>query len=202
MNTAHSNLATAEVDWGPYYDAILDHPSTLARLALPRVTRWKRAVDLGSGKQNDARLMSAMRFEKIDSVDLSAKSEAYAGELMRASPRGFRFHRQSLSEYDFGTEPIDWVNSNFALPYDPNFRDIIERIRRKLCYGGVFSATFLGPKDEPYRMHSGFHTVSLEELQRLLAGFGISEVTEHSPTSPFFDGYTKQWHYFRAICIK
>lgn len=202
MNTAPSHSAALEVDWGPYYDAIPDCPSTLARLALPLVSRLGRGVDLGSGKMNDTRLMIRAGFRQVDSVDLSDASAAYARDLSLEAGTSFRFQKKGFDEFDFGFASIDWANSNFALPYDENFRDVVRRIARGLRHGGVFSATFLGPRDEPYRMHSGFSTIELDGLRSLLSRFSFTEITEHDPFSPFFDGHMKQWHYFRAICVK
>lgn len=197
---APSRLITP-ADWSPFYEAIPDTPSALARLALPYVISRKRAVDLGCGKLNDTRFMKGVGFASVESVDSSDVSAELARGYGKQIGTGFRFVQVEFGRYDFGSPGIDWIHSNFALPYDPGFRDVVRTSFRKLGFGGVFSCIFFGPEDEPHLMHKNFSTIEEEELRLLLSGFTLVELTEHRLSAPFF-GHRKQWHYFRVIARK
>jgi tellurite methyltransferase len=184
-------------DWKSYHEATKDRaPRALFKEGLALVSSREAALDVGVGSGSSAKALVAEGFKRIDAIDASPTAGTYL-------PEGVAFTATTFDTFEFSPDTYDFINAEFALPFNPpdTFEPMFNRLKDSLKEGGIFTGQFFGTEDSwSTNPNMTFHTK--EEAERLLSPleiFKFEEVREKGTTA--LQG-EKFWHVYHIIAKK
>lgn len=192
---------TSRSDWAAYNAAQAGRgrirPLTaraVDALAADADLRARHAVELGCGAGIEARHLLALGLT-VSTIDADP---SIAPAMAALAAGGALDHRTGRIE-DWDPLPAaDLVLANAALPFVPRhaFDAVWSRIRAALAPGGVLAVDLFGAEDD-WSSDAGTY-LTRPEVEDLLRGLEVVELTERSERGPAFSG-PKHWHVFTVI---
>jgi tellurite methyltransferase len=184
-------------DWGRFIELTRDQPPwpRLIRAA-GLVGRPGDALDLGCGGGRDTGHLLRAGFH-VTAVDASP----WALPALRRLPHQRRLQFVQSAIEDFVPEKYDLVNAQFVLPFIPadRFRACVSGLIAALRPGAVFAATFFGINDQWNVPGTPLTFINRAELDGLLAGLSVMELTEEDADGKTAEGTPKHWHVYHVI---
>lgn len=179
-------------------------PRPLFVEALPYVTDFTRALDIGCGALNDTRAMLDAGFRTIDLMDSNPSIRELAEGFPEYGSR-LTFYAQSFEDFSYPQDAYGLVSAQYSLPFTTpeRFMQIWSRISDSLVDTGVFTGTFFGPNDD-WSDRPGMTFLSSAEVESLFGGNGwkILKFSESENDRKTAAGEPKHWHTFDVIASR
>lgn len=159
--------------------------------------RAGRALDLGCGAGRDTRYLLGRGWQ-VTAVDREAEAITLLADLPRER---LRTVQSSFEDFAFEREGFDLISAQFTLPFipQPAFGEVFARLRAALRPGGVFTGQFFGIHDEWNTPDHAMTFLTRTQVDDLLAGLNVRELTEDDRQGGTATGGTKHWHVFHII---
>jgi SAM-dependent methyltransferase len=187
--------------WSEFFKATKDNPPwPLMERAAELLGRPGQALDLGAGAGRDTRYLLA-RGWRVTAVDRESEAIALLAKLPQANLQAIE---SSFEDFTFGLEEYDLVSAQFSLPFVPraSFFTVFSRIKQALKPGGIFTGQFFGIHDEWNMTGSDMTFLTREEVDEVLGGMNVIEITEEDKMGGTATGGEKHWHVFHVIAQK
>jgi trans-aconitate methyltransferase len=185
-----------------YYEQTKNRPpSKLLVKAMSFVADRQNALDLGSGALKDSKYLLDQGFKEVWAVD----KEALPVELSEyIKDERFHFVQSTFESFEFPNGKFDLINASYSLPFisPSEFSKTWSHIISALKSGGVFAGQFFGVNDEWNDGKNGMTFHSEEEIQEVLKGLEVVELSEEEQDRKMADGDGKHWHVFNVIARK
>ena len=93
------------------------------------------------------------------------------------------------------------VNAEFSLPFisAAAFPSVFTKLMASVKIGGLFTGQLFGPNDSWNLPESGMNFHSRSDVERLLRGWAVLELTEEDRPGKTKLGEDKHWHIFHII---
>jgi tellurite methyltransferase len=184
-------------DWGDFI-RITQGQSAWPQLvrAAALLARPGDALDLGAGGGRDSAHLLRAGW-RVTAVDASP----YARAALRRLPHQRRLRFVESRIEDFEPESYDLVNAQYSLPFvaPPRYAATLRRLQAAVRPGGVFAATFFGPRDAWNRSGAELNFAGEAAVRSLFAGWELVELKEVEEDGQTADGTPKHWHVFHLI---
>lgn len=196
----NDNMPAKSHNWAEYYDKTRNMPPrSLLITALRHVKNKNKAIDIGGGALHDTRYLLNLGFEVtvIDNEPLLAK------ETEHIKSDRLNVHVTSFEDFEFGVSKYDLASAMYALPFNPpaSFADVFNNIKQSLVKDGIFCGQLFGINDTwSTNSKMTFHTK--EQIEKLLKGMEIIQLTEEDEDGKTANGQPKHWHLFHVIARK
>jgi len=156
------------------------------------------ALDAGAGALNATKYLLSAGFQHVTALDSSPASQRFAEELP-ADRVDFVLAR--FEDFVFPTSAYDLANAEFSLPFigTPTFASVFSGLLGSIKTGGLFTGQLFGPKDSWNEPESGMNFHSRRDIEQLLNGWAIVELTEEDHPGKTKLGEDKHWHIFHII---
>lgn len=168
----------------------------LARAIALRRHPSGRALDLGAGPMNNARLLLESGL-LVDAVDNDPHALAIAAEI--ADPR-LRMIDCDIRDFEVGHGAYSVIAAIHVFPF---FRSreliaVLAKVKSGLAPGGLLCCTFLGRQDgwASIRPHMSF--LSRSDIEARFASLRPLLFREHTFVGPDAEGVAKRWHIFQC----
>jgi tellurite methyltransferase len=156
------------------------------------------ALDAGAGALNAAKYLLSAGFKHVTAFDSSPASRQVAEELP-ADQASFVLAR--FEDFAYPEAAYDLVNAEFSLPFigAHSFPLVLTKLLASVKPGGLFTGQLFGPNDSWNIPESGMNFHSRRDVERLLRGWAILELTEEDHPGKTKLGDDKHWHVFHII---
>lgn len=157
-----------------------------------------RALDAGAGALNATRYLLSAGFRHVTALDSSPASQQAAAELP-ADRMSFVLAR--FEDFAFPDGAYDLVNAEFSLPFiaAQAFPPVFARLLGSVKAGGLFTGQLFGPKDSWNVPESGMNFHARGDVERLLAGWDLIEISEEDHPGKTKLSEDKHWHIFHLV---
>ena len=188
-------------NWSDFYNVTRDreHWPLVERADLLLGSKGN-ALDLGCGAGRDTRYLLSQGWH-VTAVD----KEPEAIEMLAGLPQErLEAIQSSIEDFDYAPERYDLISAQYSLPFVPrnHLVDAFTRIKEALRPGGIFTGQFFGPHDEWNQPGSDLSFVTQAEVDDLLSGMEVLEMTEEDKVGTMATGGTKHWHVFHVLARK
>ena len=118
---------------------------------------------------------------------------------MQRSCREGRLSR--FEDFDYADRAYEFVNAEFSLPFinAAAFSSVFTKLMASVTIGGLFTGQLFGPNDSWNLPESGMNFHSRSDVERLLRGWTVLELTEEDHPGKTKLGEDKHWHIFHII---
>ena len=156
------------------------------------------ALDAGAGALNTTRYLLAVGFKHVTALDSSPASQTVAAELPREQ---VHFVLSRFEDFDYPDRAYEFVNAEFSLRFisAPEFPSVFTKLMASAKIGGLFTGQLFGPNDSANLPESGMNFHSQSDVERLLRGWTLLELTEEDRPGTTKLGEDKHWHIFHII---
>jgi|SRR5579862_3442932 len=157
-----------------------------------------QALDAGAGALNATNYLLSAGFSHVVALDSSPASQQVAAGLP-ADRVSFVLAR--FEDFAYPAGAYDLVNAEFSLPFigAHAFPSVFGRLLGSVKLGGLFTGQLFGPRDSWNVPESGMNFHSRSEVEGLLEGWTIVELTEEDHPGKTKLGEDKHWHIFHII---
>lgn len=188
--------------WQVYFDKTKNKPINPFHVrAFNLVQKKDEALDLGAGALVHSKYLLDLGFKHVTAVDLNKVSDDILDTLAKDR---FNYHISSFEKFDFTENKYDLINTSYSLPFNPpqSIEQVFNKIKRSLKTGGIFVGQFFGDRDswKKTKPEMTFHT--RQQVEQLLSGLEIIELSEEEKDSKPTIGVLKHWHLFHVIARK
>jgi hypothetical protein len=175
-----------------------DPPRPLLIRAAGLVQSKDHALDAGAGALNATKYLLSAGFKHVTALDSSPASQLIATELPREQ---VRFVMSRFEDFDYPDRAYELVNAEFSLPFISvaAFPSVFTKLMASVKIGGFFSGQLFGPNDSWNLPESGMNFHSRSDVERLLRGWTVLELTEEDRPGKTKLGEDKHWHIFHII---
>jgi tellurite methyltransferase len=175
-----------------------DPPRLLLMKAAELTEPKDHALDAGAGALNATKYLLSAGFKHATALDSSPASQQVAAELP-ADQVSFVLAR--FEDFAYPDCAYDLVNAEFSLPFIGGhaFPSVFAKLLGSVKTGGLFTGQLFGPNDSWNIPESGMNFHSRTEVERLLNGWTIIELTEEDHPGKTKLGEDKHWHIFHII---
>jgi hypothetical protein len=106
-----------------------------------------------------------------------------------------------FEDFDYPDRAYELVNAEFSLPFisPAAFPSVFTKLMASVKIGGFFSGQLFGPNDSWNLPESGMNFHSRSDVERLLRGWTVLELTEEDGPGKTKLGEDKHWHIFHII---
>ena len=165
-----------------------------AELAEPK----GHALDAGAGALNATQYLLSAGFNHVTVLDCSPASQQLAAELP-ADQVSFVLAR--FEEFAYPDSAYDLVNAEFSLPFIGAyaFPSVFAKLLGSVKTGGLFTGQLFGPNDSWKVSESGMNFHSCSDVEQLLRGWVVVELTEEDHPGKTKLDEDKHWHIFHLI---
>jgi hypothetical protein len=156
------------------------------------------AHDAGAGALNATRYLLSAGFKHVTALDSSPASQTVAAELPREQ---VRFVLSRFEDFDYPDRAYEFVNAEFSLPFisAAAFPSVFTKLMDSVKIGGLFTGQLFGPNDSWNLPESAMNFHSRSDVERLLRGWTVLELTEEDRPGKTKLGEDKHWHIFHII---
>jgi Methyltransferase domain len=156
------------------------------------------ALDAGAGALNATKYLLSAGFKHVTAFDSSPASQQVAEDL-RADQLTFVLAR--FEDFAYPDSAYDLVNAEFSLPFigAHAFPSVFSKLLGSVKTGGLFTGQLFGPNDSWNVPESGMNFHSRSDVERLLRGWTVVELTEEDHPGKTKLGEDKHWHIFHLI---
>ena len=167
---------------------------TAAGLAEPK----GNALDAGAGALNATKYLLSVGFRHVTALDSSPASRRVAEELLNDQ---VTFVLVRFEDFAYPVSTYDLVNAEFSLPFIgvPAFPSVFAKLLGSVKTGGLFTGQLFGVNDSWNVLESGMNFHSRSDVECLLRGWTILELTEEDHPGKTRLGESKHWHIFHLI---
>jgi len=153
------------------------------------------ALDAGAGALNATRYLCRPGFKHVTALDSSPVSQTVAAELPREQ---VCFVLSRFEDFDYPDRAYEFVNAEFSLPFisAAAFPSVFTKLMASVKIGGLFTGQLFGPNDSWNLPESGMNFHSRSDVERLLRGCTVLELTEEDRPGKTKLGEDKHWHIF------
>jgi tellurite methyltransferase len=191
-------------DWANFAAVTKDHEHHFlverAEALVPAGKLKRCALDLGCGAGRNTRYLLSRGWH-VTAVDAEPAAIAAVSEIKNEN---LQVVQSTFEEFEFGEARFDLVCAQFTLPFTPRdkFPTVWGRLKRSIKPGGYFEGQFFGTHDEWNTPGRPMTFVTREEVDRLLDGLTVVEITEEDKEGGMATGAMKHWHVFHVIAKK
>src|SRR4051794_17883566 len=156
------------------------------------------ALDAGAGALNATKYLLSAGFKHVTAFDSSPASQQVAEELLADQ---VTFVLARFEDFAYPNEAYDLVNAEFSLPFIAAyaFPSVFSKLLCSVKTGGLFTGQLFGPNDSWNVPESGMNFHSRSDVECLLRGWTIIELTEEDHPGKIKLGEDKHWHIFHLI---
>ena len=156
------------------------------------------ALDAGAGALNATKYLLSAGFKHVTALDSSPASRQVAEEL---SADQVTFVLARFEDFAYPNGAYDLVNAEFSLPFIGThaFPSVFSKLLGSVKTGGLFTGQLFGPNDSWNVPESGMNFHSRSDVECLLRGWTILELTEEDHPGKTKLGEDKHWHIFHLI---
>ena len=106
-----------------------------------------------------------------------------------------------FEDFDYPDRAYEFVNAEFSLPFigAAAFPSVFTKLMASVKIGGLFTGQLFGPNDSWNLPESGMNFHSRSDVERLLRGWTLLELTEEDRPGKTKLGEDKHWHIFHII---
>jgi hypothetical protein len=106
-----------------------------------------------------------------------------------------------FEDFDYPDCAYEFVNAEFSLPFinAAAFPSVFTKLMASVKIGGLFTGQLFGPNDSWNLPESGMNFHSRSDVERLLRGWTVLELTEEDRPGKTKLGEDKHWHIFHII---
>src|SRR3954449_10587099 len=156
------------------------------------------ALDAGAGALNATKYLLSIGFKHVTAFDSSPVSQQIAEELPADQ---LTFVLARFEDFAYPDTAYDLVNAEFSLPFIDahTFPSVFSKLLGSVKTGGLFTGQLFGPNDSWNIPESGMNFHSRSDVERLLRGWTVVELTEEDHPGKTKLGEDKHWHIFHLI---
>ena len=156
------------------------------------------ALDAGAGALNSTKYLLSAGFKYVTAFDSSPASRQVAEELLADQ---LTFVLARFEDFAYPNGAYDLVNAEFSLPFigAHAFPSVFGKLLGAVKTGGLFTGQLFGPNDSWNVPESGMNFHSRSDVECLLRGWTILELTEEDHPGKTKLGEDKHWHIFHLI---
>ena len=156
------------------------------------------ALDAGAGALNATKYLLSVGFKYVTAFDSSPASRQVAEELLADQ---LTFVLARFEDFAYPDGAYDLVNAEFSLPFigAHAFPSVFSKLLGSVKTGGLFTGQLFGPNDTWNIPESGMNFHSRSDVECLLRGWTILELTEEDHPGKTKLGEDKHWHIFHLI---
>ena len=156
------------------------------------------ALDAGAGALNATKYLLSAGFKHVTALDSSPASRQVAEELFADQ---VTFVSAQFEDFAYPNGAYDLVNAEFSLPFIGihAFPSVFGKLLGSVKDGGLFTGQLFGPNDSWNVPESGMNFHSRSDVECLLRGWTILELTEEDHPGKTKLGEDKHWHIFHLI---
>ena len=112
-----------------------------------------------------------------------------------------RFVLSRFEDFDYPDRAYEFVNAEFSLPFirAAAFPSVFTKLMASVKIGGLFTGQLFGPNDSGNLPESGMNFHSQSDVERLLRGWTLLELTEEDRPDKTKLGEDRHWHIFHII---
>lgn len=175
-----------------------DPPRPLLIKAAGLVETKGEALDAGAGALNATKFLLSAGFRHVTAFDPAPASRELAEKLPADQ---VTFASAHFEDFAYPVGAADLVNAEFSLPFIAarSFPSIIGKLLGSVKIGGIFTGQLFGPNDSWNVPESGMNFHSRGDVEHLLRGWTILELTEEDHPGKTKLGDDKHWHIFHLI---
>ena len=176
----------------------VDPPRPLLIRAAGLAESKDHALDARAGALNATRYLLSAGFKYVTAFDFSPASRTVAAELPREQ---VRFVLSRFEDFDYPYRAYEFVNAEFSLPFisAAAFPSVFTKLMASVKIGGLFTGQLFGPNDSWNLPESVMNFHSRSDVERLLRGWAVLELTEEDRPGTTKLGEDKHWHIFHII---
>jgi tellurite methyltransferase len=186
------------LSWPEFFQATKDRPHwPLVERAITMLGYKGHALDLGCGAGRDTRYLLSQGW-RVTAVDREADAIALLAELPQENLTSVQ---SSIQDFSFEPEEYDVVSAQFSLPFLPRtvFFESFRRLRSAIKPGGLFVGQFFGVNDSWNTPEYDMTFLTREEVDEVLDGLKVVEITEEENPGTTALGESKHWHVYHVM---
>jgi hypothetical protein len=156
------------------------------------------AFDAGAGALNATKFLLSAGFKHVTAIDPSPASRQLAEELPADQ---VTFVLARFEDFAYPHRAYDLANAEFSLPFVSAhaFPLVFTKLLGSVKTGGLFTGQLFGPNDSWNVRESGMNFHHRGDVERLLRGWTILELTEEDHPGKTKLGEDKHWHIFHLL---
>jgi tellurite methyltransferase len=177
---------------------LFDPPRPLLVKAAGLAEPKGNALDAGAGALNATKYLLSAGFEHVTAFDSSPASRQVAEELPADQ---LTFVLARFEDFAYPDSAYDLVNAEFSLPFigAHAFPPVFSKLLGSVQTGGLFTGQLFGPNDSWNVPESGMNFQCRSDVECLLRGWTILQLTEEDHPGKTKLGEDKHWHIFHLI---
>lgn len=185
-------------NWKRFYERSQERgPRPLLTEALGFVKKKERALELGAGTLNEAKILIQNGFKEVVAVDKN--EQAFRGR----DSTGISLVVVSIEDFDYEKEAYDLISAQYSLSFLPKntLLKVMEEIKMALATEGIFCGNLFGNHDS-WNGRENMSFFSTEETKEQLEGLELIKFQEEERDAATVLGNQKHWHVFNFIAKK
>lgn len=175
-----------------------DPPRPLLTRAASLAAAKNHALDAGAGALNATKYLLSAGFGHVTALDSAAASQQVAAEL---PPDRVSFVLSRFEDFAFPISAYDLANAEFCLPFvNPgDFPSVFAALLGSVKPGGIFTGQLFGVHDSWNKPETAMNFHARGDVERLMAGWQITELEEEDHPGKTKLGEDKHWHIFHIL---